>query len=499
MTRSQSKIKYSGLSSTTLVPTPQGPFTLNDINEKVNEGQDVYVLSVKSNTLNTEWVKVAKSDLKQNIDVATSTLGALYTQAENTLTYASNQTFIILKDRDISTVVGRDVHYHNATCTFEMTDPDEEFWPALDLDESYFSTEVAQAVGALFSDGWVYVEKIDIDPSWFCRNIFIFFQKAEPKRQPFVDKVKEVVKVGFGLDTCYENVHDRTQVIGTNIGKPYTYKYHQIYWRDSEALKALQYIRKNFPQYCMRLSLKAGRGLLIFYSDGDGTFDDRTTGQRQSQCVSIAILLAEHKARNLPVLKGLIILCQRLRYRYSVTWSHTDSGENAELNIFSGVEDIMRGSLRLRYGLNLKFYPPSRLLSTHGLFKDRVAEVPTEEATVHDALQSGVRGISNRSCLRTIGNVMKKLPSASDLLQGLQRVLASYLHSFSIAPVPPNEGPAKSDVVLLRLESDDPVPNYIVYSVQFSPVIVGAAIDYVVSTILLGRLWFFVLKRKREN
>ena len=392
----------------TIILTDKGFMNLKEINEGISQGKELSTLSFNLKSLKVEWKKVLNSSRRKSetITISVSKNGKI---DWNTLTTTKEHKFFTIQEnrpnyKEISKILEEDKIIYIARKI-----------PIINKEFSNFEDNKAYLSGAIFSDGYLRIQKDGTSST-------VFVQKPAPHKLAFINEVKKVFEETYNYPL-------------REVNKDYNYCYNKRI--TSELLNIYSEIDN------IMLSCPAQSIIKYFSSviDGDGNYIGR------GKVIKVSI-----DAKDTKLMNSLIIGCLRLGLNYRLR------KENNEFRFYiaSGLDKIEQHLKRVVVGNQEKVTGDTYFSSKH-LFSD--ITVPGRK---------GIKTYSKNNLLISEKEIIEKvIPfQTSYAKEWLFTLVNSDMGVLRVKKISDNK---IDDVYNIEVEDNN---NYVVFTKFLTPIIV---------------------------
>ncbi len=395
-------------SGNTLILTNRGFMKIEEIKEKILNGEELYTLSFNINNLKIEWKKIVNSSkrLAKTITISVSKNGKV---DWNTINTTPEHKFFSFEKRNSS--------YKEI---MKIIEGDKIIYiarkiPPFNVNNSGFDEKKAYVCGAIFSDGYLRIQKDGTSST-------VFVQKIMPEKIDFINTVCE----------NFEDVYNYQ----LKLVKP---SYYYCYRKG--ITQELMNMRINLDKIILGCSLTSITSFLSSIIDGDGNFIERGR-----------VIKISFDAKDIKLLHSFVISCLRLGLNYRIR------KEDNEFRFYIASDlEIFKPHLKRMIIDKLTKVTGDTYFSSRHLFSD--ISVPGRK---------GIKSFVKNNCLLSEKEILTKiLPYIKDdSKEFLLKLINSDIGVLRVKKISENE---IGDVFNIEVEDNN---NYVVFTKFFTPLIV---------------------------
>jgi len=396
----------------TKVLTNKGLIKIEDIYEKIKDGEELLALSINENTLKSEWKKITNA-IKKNGNLIRVSVSQQGRKKENTLDLTDDHKMITFNGLDIcNKKVGDIVENFEMVCVLDRIPP---------LENLENRENEAYLAGVIFSDGYLRSNQVT------------FKQKENESKIEFINSVR----------SSFESIFNFPLIdVGTTHGGGII-DGRQIYGQGTEfrcsrkfPAEALMNLRENISEWVLRNNDETVRSYLAGIVDGDGTFNKSNN--------TIQIFSGKEK-----IIDSIILSCLRLGIVPYVSKNRSCLNihitENKDL-ILEKTKRVLGKDKRRKYG--------TKLFSAKQLFGQMNLKWPFKQKSIRNNF------MSKEVILRYLNRFKEKER------EKLETILNSDVRMQRITKI---EDLEQSEVFNITVEDNH---NYIVFTSHFTPLVV---------------------------
>ncbi|MEK6856226.1 MAG: PEP/pyruvate-binding domain-containing protein [Nanoarchaeota archaeon] len=395
-------------SGDTIIITNTGFISLAEIDKKIKEDQEIYTLSLNKSSLKTEWKRILNSSKRKGKTISFSTSKNGKIDWNILKTTPEHKFFSFEKGtpyyKEIKKILDDDKLVYIARQI-----------PIFKKEKIHFDKKKAYLAGAIFSDGYLRIQKDGTSNT-------VFVQKAARHKKAFIKQVCKIFKEVYSYKLRLVN-------------SDYYYCYKKDITQD------LLEIYSNLEKYILNCSLDSIKYYFAALIDGDGNFIKR------GRCIKVSI-----DAKDIPLLKSLILGCLRLGFNYRV------KKENNEFRFYitSGFDKLKPYLKRIKIPSSIKSTGDT-YFSANQFFSHRI--VPGRK---------GIKSFVKNNCLISEREILEKIIPyvESEDKKNLLELVNSDIGALRIKRLEREE---LEDVFNIEVKDNN---NYIVFTKFFTPIVV---------------------------
>jgi len=273
----------------TEILTDRGIMPIKDIVENYKR-ENFRVLSLNEKTLTLEWKRIT-SRMKRKSKVIEIDISQTGRMNGNTLTVTPDHKFLTFRNRELIREEIQKLIEKGEYCLSLYRIP----LPRRIINNNrLISPEECYLLGAIFTDGTIYLEKSHGQVS--------FIQKETAEKSAFIERIKECMKNVFGY-----SLHRREKKVSQGVirGKPVIGSATSFTCYRKSIAKHFKERERDFPEKVLNLPEEHLYNFLAGVIDGDGTYNE--TSNR------INIFCSKNY-----LFKAIILICLRLGINFQV-------------------------------------------------------------------------------------------------------------------------------------------------------------------------------------
>ncbi|MEM5793803.1 MAG: PEP/pyruvate-binding domain-containing protein [Candidatus Aenigmatarchaeota archaeon] len=412
----------------TLLLTPKGFVTAEELYEKVMNKEKVYILSFDCLRNQPIWrrIKRAFRRIAQTVEVSVSQTGKI---KDNSIRITPDHKIFTYEKRELIKKELQEILSKKLAICVPFGLPDSEC--------KISNEKLGYLVGSIFSDGYWKIFK---GKTGLRRGCVIFTQKEEESKIEFITAVRDYFKEIFGYEFSQKEKITHTQIRGKEVtGTVSDYISYRLY----PAL-ILEKIYQHLASWCLLLDEATSLAFLAGVIDGDGTISKNR----------IQIYVSD---KNL--LRGIVITCLKL----GIIPKITKNREICNVQIGEKVKEILEKCKRIKANFD------ERKKGSKFFAAKQVLEGLEDKAN----WKGKIKPYLNKNLLIDRNKIRERI---LPLLEGrekeeIERILNSSLSMLRVKEVGER---FKTEVFNFEVDTEEEVnKNYVVFTKKYTPLLVS--------------------------